>query len=166
MAYETSVAVVWMTPDSQLRMRDIEDICDSASPLNKETVSTRNQWKESLKVMINMLKCNNSKFCSLVGNTPLCKYFTFSLFILQLMGIQVVYINNAAMNKVEQMSLWYDCSSIGYMPKYSIPGSWHRLIPNFLQTTILISKVAKQPYPVPGTSFCLSQGLYCCEETW
>lgn len=36
MANESSVAVVWMTPDSELRMRDIEGICNSVSPLKKK----------------------------------------------------------------------------------------------------------------------------------
>ena len=41
--------------------------------------------------------------------------------------------NNAAMNIVEQMSLWYDWTSFGYMPKSGIAGFWSRLIPNFLR---------------------------------
>ena len=41
--------------------------------------------------------------------------------------------NKAAMNIAEQMSLWYDCASLGYMSKSSIAGSWSRLIPNFLR---------------------------------
>ena len=32
-------------------------------------------------------------------------------------------INNAALNTVEQMSLWYECASFEYMPKNVISGS-------------------------------------------
>ena len=42
-------------------------------------------------------------------------------------------MNYAAMNTVEQMSLWYECASFGYMPKSGIAGSWDRLIPNFMR---------------------------------
>ena len=42
-------------------------------------------------------------------------------------------MNNAAMNIVEQMFLWYECASFGYMPKSSIAGNWDRLIPSFLR---------------------------------
>ena len=31
--------------------------------------------------------------------------------------------NNAAMNTAEQMSLWYECASFGYIPKSGIVGS-------------------------------------------
>ena len=41
--------------------------------------------------------------------------------------------NNAAMNIIEQMPLWYKWASFGYMPKSSIAWSWGRLIPNFLR---------------------------------
>ena len=41
--------------------------------------------------------------------------------------------NNAAMNIVEHMSLWYDWASFGYIPKSDISGSWGRLFPNFLR---------------------------------
>ena len=41
--------------------------------------------------------------------------------------------NNAAMNVVEQMSLWYECASFGYIPESGIAGSLGRLIPNFLR---------------------------------
>ena len=44
-----------------------------------------------------------------------------------------VIMNNAAMDIVEHMSLWYDWASFGYMPKNGIAGSWGRLIPNFLR---------------------------------
>ena len=39
----------------------------------------------------------------------------------------------AAMNIVEQVSLWYCSTSFGYMPRSRIPGSWGRTILNFLR---------------------------------
>ena len=41
--------------------------------------------------------------------------------------------NNAAMNIVEQMSLWYECASFGYIPKSGIDGPFGRFIPSFLK---------------------------------
>ena len=40
---------------------------------------------------------------------------------------------NTAMNITEQVFLWYDYISFGYMPKSVIAGSWDTLIPNFLR---------------------------------
>ena len=42
-------------------------------------------------------------------------------------------MNNAAMNIVEQMYLWYEYASFGYMPKSGIARSRGRLVPNFLR---------------------------------
>ena len=41
--------------------------------------------------------------------------------------------NNVSMNIVEQMSLYYDWASFGYMPKSSTAGFWDRFISNFLR---------------------------------
>ena len=43
------------------------------------------------------------------------------------------FTNSAAMNIVEQMLLWYDRASLGYIPKSGIAGSWGRLTPSFLR---------------------------------
>ena len=45
----------------------------------------------------------------------------------------LVLKNNATMNFIEQMSLWYECASFACMPKNDINGSWGRLIPNFIE---------------------------------
>ena len=41
--------------------------------------------------------------------------------------------NSAAMNIVEQMLLWYNRASLGYIPKSGIAGSWGKLTPSFLR---------------------------------
>ena len=41
--------------------------------------------------------------------------------------------NNVVMNIVEHISLWYDWTSFGFIPKSGIVGSWDRLFPNFLR---------------------------------
>ncbi len=41
--------------------------------------------------------------------------------------------NNAAMNKVEQMFLLYECAYFGYIPNSGIAGSCGRLIPILLR---------------------------------
>ena len=45
----------------------------------------------------------------------------------------LAFMNNAVMNTVEQMSLWYECVSFGYIPKRGTAASLSRLIPNFLR---------------------------------
>ena len=45
---------------------------------------------------------------------------------------ELAIMNNAAMNIAEQMFLWYECATFGYMPKSCIAGSWGRLTLNFL----------------------------------
>ena len=44
-------------------------------------------------------------------------------------------INNAAMKFIDQVSLWNDWVSLGYMPRSGIAGSWGRLIPSFLRNS-------------------------------
>ena len=58
-------------------------------------------------------------------NVPHFSYPFFSCFQV------LVIMNNAVMNIVEQVFLWYYCTYFGYMPKFGIAGSWVRLIPNF-----------------------------------
>ena len=41
--------------------------------------------------------------------------------------------SNAAMNRVEHMSLWYGWASFGYIPQNGIAGSWSSLFPSFLR---------------------------------
>ena len=60
-------------------------------------------------------------------------FFIHSLVEGHLCCFQVLNVlNNAAMNIVEKISLWYGSTSFGYMPKSDIVGSRGRLIPNFL----------------------------------
>ena len=79
-------------------------------------------------------------FFILLSNDLLCKCTIF--FFIHSPGegylgcIQVLAItNNAAMNIVEQMSLWYSWASFWYIPKSGIAGSWGRLTPNFLRNS-------------------------------
>ncbi|ERE66404.1 Protein of unknown function DUF3704 containing protein [Cricetulus griseus] len=46
----------------------------------------------------------------------------------RLLPVSGYYINTAAMNIIEQMSLLYECASFGYMPKSGNAGSCGRLI--------------------------------------
>ena len=46
---------------------------------------------------------------------------------------RVLVINNDAMSILEQMPLWYNCASFGYMTRSGMVRSWGRLIPNFLK---------------------------------
>ena len=64
----------------------------------------------------------------LLSSTPLCKcttLFFYPFLVEEHLGcFQVLaVINNAAMNTVEQMSLWYASAFLGYMPKSGIAGS-------------------------------------------
>ena len=45
----------------------------------------------------------------------------------------LVMTNNATMNIVEHVFLWYDCASFWYIPQNGISGSWGRLFYNFLR---------------------------------
>ena len=51
-------------------------------------------------------------------------FFIYSSFGEHLGCFQVVdSLNNVAMDTVEQMSLWYECASLGYMSKSDVAGS-------------------------------------------
>lgn len=47
--------------------------------------------------------------------------------------------NNAAMNIIEDVSLWYDWVAFGFMPKSDIAVPWGILIHNFLRRIIFFS---------------------------
>jgi hypothetical protein len=42
-------------------------------------------------------------------------------------------MKKAATNIIEQVSLWYNRASFGYIPRSDIAGSWNRTNPNFLK---------------------------------
>ena len=61
-------------------------------------------------------------------------FFIHSLVERQLGCFQVLAIMiSATRNTVEQMSLWYECTSFGYMSQTIIAGYWNTLIPNVLR---------------------------------
>ena len=49
-------------------------------------------------------------------------------------------MNNAAMNIIEQMYVWYECASFGYMPKSGMNGLEVDWFPIFWEQAIVISK--------------------------
>ena len=78
-------------------------------------------------------------------------------------------MNNAAINRVEQMSLWYECVSLDYVPMSGIAGSSGRLVSNFLRNTIMISKVTvhvctptRSGGVFPILSILSSLNYHCC----
>ena len=70
-----------------------------------------------------------------LSSTPLCmNVYVYHIFFIH--SSVPTILNNAAVNTVEQMSLWCECVSFGYMPKMpksGIAGSCNRFIPNFLR---------------------------------
>ena len=95
-------------------------------------------WVTSLNVFSSRSTENFKMSFFLLCSTPLCKCITF--FFIQssderdLGCFHVLSItNNAAINIVEHMSLWYDWTSFGYILNSTIAGTWGRLFPNFLR---------------------------------
>lgn len=73
----------------------------------------------------------------------MCNIFFIQSLIDEHLGCfqSLTIMNNSTMNILEQMSLWYNYVSSGYMPKSSIAWSWDRLTQIFWENAILFSKV-------------------------
>ena len=103
-----------------------------------------------------------------LSSTLISRSVTLSLSILPLTGcFQVLVIENTSiMNTVEQMLLWNDWASRGYIPKSGIAGSLGRLTPNFLryshsvfQSSCITLQIHQHEMSVSLTQHTLQQRL-------